>query len=166
MSWPWGRGRTGRPRGKPGRRRVRRRFTTGDPVPGHRAGALARGGAGELNGGFNFARGGWEEPDRGEVAELCGGSRRRRGLGGDRGQGSGVLSPWWCGEAIEPSELPVEQPEGVGERRSLPARREGRWSRCSGARGRGRRVAEAGAGHGGARGSLSIGARGEGEQRC
>jgi hypothetical protein len=36
-----GQGRTGRPRGKPDRRWVRRRFTTTDPVLGHRAGALA-----------------------------------------------------------------------------------------------------------------------------
>jgi hypothetical protein len=36
-----GQGRTGRPQGKLGRRRVRRRFAAGDLVPGHRAGALA-----------------------------------------------------------------------------------------------------------------------------
>jgi hypothetical protein len=49
-----------------------------------------------------------------------------------------------------------------GERRSLPERREGRRSWCGGARGGGRRVAEAGAGHGGARGGPFIGARREG----
>jgi hypothetical protein len=36
-----GAGRTGRPRRKPGCRWVRRRFAAGDPVLGHRAGALA-----------------------------------------------------------------------------------------------------------------------------
>jgi hypothetical protein len=40
-----GRGEPVDPRGKPGRRRVQRRFAAGDPVPGHREGALARGGA-------------------------------------------------------------------------------------------------------------------------
>jgi hypothetical protein len=34
---------------------VRRRFAAGDPVPGHWAGALARGEAGEPRGGSNFA---------------------------------------------------------------------------------------------------------------
>jgi hypothetical protein len=45
-------------------------------------------------------------------------------LGGDRGQGSGVPSPWWCGEDVEPSELFAEQPER-GWRRSLPEQRKG-----------------------------------------
>jgi hypothetical protein len=62
-------------------RRGQRPTGRGEPadplVPGDWAGAQARGGAGELNGGFNFARGGWEEANRGEVAELRGGSRRR-----------------------------------------------------------------------------------------
>jgi hypothetical protein len=44
------------PRGKPGRRRVQRRFSTGDPVLGERVGAIAREEAGELKGGSNFAR--------------------------------------------------------------------------------------------------------------
>jgi hypothetical protein len=63
--------------GKPGCRRVQRRFNADDPVPGHRAGALAQGGAGELKGGSNFAKGGWEGADHGGVAELRGGNRRR-----------------------------------------------------------------------------------------
>jgi hypothetical protein len=40
-----GRGEPADSQGKPGRRRVQRRFAAGDPVPGHRAGALARVGA-------------------------------------------------------------------------------------------------------------------------
>jgi hypothetical protein len=64
-------------REKTGRRWSRRRFAAGDPVLGQRAGALAQGGAGELRGGPNLARGGWERADRREVAELRGESRRR-----------------------------------------------------------------------------------------
>jgi hypothetical protein len=70
-------GRTGRPRGEPGRWWARRRFATGGPVLGQRAGALARGGAGEPRGGLNLARGGREGAVRGEAAELRGGSHRR-----------------------------------------------------------------------------------------
>jgi hypothetical protein len=44
---------------------------------GQRVGALAREGAGEPRGGLNLARGGREGAVRGEVAEFCGGSRRR-----------------------------------------------------------------------------------------
>jgi hypothetical protein len=65
------------PRGKPGRRRVQRRFSTGDPVPGERAGAIAREEAGELKGESNFARCDWEGVDHDGVAELCGESDRR-----------------------------------------------------------------------------------------
>jgi hypothetical protein len=32
------------------------------------------------------------------------------------GQGSGVSSPWWCGEAVEPSELFAKQPEREGRK--------------------------------------------------
>jgi hypothetical protein len=72
-----GRGEPADPRGKPGRRRVQRRFTAGDPVSGDWAGAIARGEAGELKGGSNFARGDREGDDHGGVAELRGGSHRR-----------------------------------------------------------------------------------------
>jgi hypothetical protein len=72
-----GRGEPADPRGKPGRRRVQRRFTAGDPVSGDWAGAIARGEAGELKGGSNFVRGDWEGADHSGVAELRGGSRRR-----------------------------------------------------------------------------------------
>jgi hypothetical protein len=65
------------PRGEPGRRRVQRRFSAGDPVPGERAGAIAREEAGELKGGSNFAICDWEGADHGGVAGLRGGSRRR-----------------------------------------------------------------------------------------
>jgi hypothetical protein len=63
--------------GEPGRRWARRRFAAGGPVLGQRVGALAREGAGEPRGGLNLARGGREGAVRGEVAEFCGGSRRR-----------------------------------------------------------------------------------------
>jgi hypothetical protein len=72
-----GRGEPADPRGKPGRRRVQRRFAAGHLVSGDWTGAIARGEAGKLKGGSNFARGDWEGVDRGEVAELRGGSRRQ-----------------------------------------------------------------------------------------
>jgi hypothetical protein len=52
------RGEPANPRGKTRPPAGSRRFAADDLVPGHRAGALARGGAGELKGGSNFARGG------------------------------------------------------------------------------------------------------------
>jgi hypothetical protein len=72
-----GRGEPADPRGKPGRRRVQRRFTAGDPVPVDRAGAKAQEEAGELKGGSNFARDDWEGANHDGVVELRGGSRRR-----------------------------------------------------------------------------------------
>jgi hypothetical protein len=65
------------PRGEPGRRWVQRRFSAGDPVPGERAGSIAREEAGMLKGGSNFARCDWEGVDHGGVAGLRGGSHRR-----------------------------------------------------------------------------------------
>jgi hypothetical protein len=53
-----------------------------------------------------------------------------------------------------------------GRRRGLPERGEGRRSWCGGARGGKRRVVEADAGHGGARGSLFYRRPRGGEQRC
>jgi hypothetical protein len=74
----WGRGgEPAIPRGEPGRRWVQRRFSAGDPVPGERAGSIAREEAGMLKGGSNFARCDWEGVDHGGVAGLRGGSHRR-----------------------------------------------------------------------------------------
>jgi hypothetical protein len=92
-----------RPGGKADRRWARRRFAAGGPVFDPRGGVLARAGAGDSNGRLNLVRGGWEGVVRGEVAELCGGDRRRWPLGEGLGQKSGEMSLRQCEET---SELP------------------------------------------------------------
>jgi hypothetical protein len=114
VSARWGTGEPADPWGKPGCRRVQWRFAAGGPVPGDRVGAKEREEAGEPKGGSNFTKGDWEGADHGGVAELRGGSRCRRGLGGDSGHGSGVPSLRCCSDAAVPSELLAEQLEGGG----------------------------------------------------
>jgi hypothetical protein len=77
-----------------GRRWARQRFAAGGPVLGPREGGLARAEAGDSKGRLNSARGGWEGPVHGEVAESRGGDRRRWALGEGLGLGSGASGSW------------------------------------------------------------------------
>jgi hypothetical protein len=87
-------GRTGRARGKTGRRGSLTAACRRWPGSGSEGGGLARAAVGDSHGEFNLARGGREGAAHGEGAEFRGGDRRRWALGGERGLESGASGSW------------------------------------------------------------------------